>query len=78
MFCALNGEVVEVGHTEFDGKQFPFCKVYTKLGSKTDLVRVGLSNAQAVKVGEKANWVIEIKLAENDHGKGRLSVKRSE
>lgn len=78
MFCPLKGEVTEVGQTDYEGKKFDFCKVYTKIGTKTDLVRVGLANANGVKPGDKVDWVIEVKLAENDRGKGRLAVKRTE
>ena len=76
MLFQLKGELIELGHTEYDGKSYPFVKILTRIGSRADLVRVGLAKADGLKVGDKVDWPVEVSLAENDRGRGRISAKR--
>ena len=76
-FFPLKGEVLEVGESDFDGNKFPFAKVLVKLGAHADLSRVSLAKTDVVKVGDKVDWIVEVKLAENERGKGRMSCKKA-
>ena len=76
MLFLCKGTVTEVGATEYQGKSFPFAKVLVQVGTHTDLVQIGLTETNGVKVGDKVEWPVEVSQLVNDRGQGRMRSRR--